>query len=119
MGDWIDVAFIVISCVLFNHMGLISAIEDEIDCEIPIFNCVKCSTFWFVFIYLILNEHNVLLTIATSFLLSYVAIWLELFFGFVDFCYEKIYKKIYKDSKSSTQANSNNEDTEDSESSLS
>ena len=116
MSNWIDVAMLVISCVLINHMGLIDSVEKIIKHEIPILNCIKCLTFWIVLIYLILNGFNVVISVATSFLLSYVAIWLEFLFGLIDILYENTYKRIYKDSTNTEKTDTDNSNTEESES---
>ncbi len=113
------VSMLILACVLANHMGLISAVEKRIKHELPILNCVKCSTFWVVLIYLIHNNTAMIMAIATAFLSSYLAIWLELLFGFIDVCYGSIYNKIYQGSASdNSEESTNNADTEDSESKL-
>ena len=69
------------SCVMAIHLGLVDAvlkfygIEDK---DIPIIRCPKCFTFWAVLLFLVLTRHNVILSLATSFLASYVGIWLDL-----------------------------------------
>ena len=79
------------------HMGLVDAvlkfygIEDK---DIPIIRCPKCLTFWAVLLFLVLTRHNVILSLATSFLASYVGIWLDLLLGKMDVWYEDIYKRI-------------------------
>lgn len=93
----IDVVAILISCVLVIHMGLIDAILKVYGIEkkdVPIIRCPKCLTFQCVLWFLILTRHNVLLSVATSFLTSYVAIWFDLFLGQMDIWYERIYKRI-------------------------
>jgi len=95
-----------------NHMGLVSAVEEVIKRRLPIVNCVKCSTFWLVLIFCLFIGLDVITSAAISFLSSYVAIWIELFFGFIDSCYDKLYNAIYKDSATSDQADSDNKDTE-------
>ena len=79
------------------HMGLVDAvlkfygIEDK---DIPIIRCPKCLTFWAVLLFLVLTRHNVILSLATSFLASYVGIWFDLLLGKMDVWYEYIYKRI-------------------------
>lgn len=118
MTDWKDICLLTLSCVLANHMGLISAVEEVIKRKLPIVNCVKCFTFWSVLIFCLFSSLDVITSVAISFFLSYIAIWLELFFGFIDSCYEKIYNAIYKDSASSAQTDSDNSNTESSEDAL-
>ena len=93
---WSDVACIVFICVCANHLGLVSAIEDVIKHKLPIVNCVKCFSFWFSFVYCIFTHTSVIHTLATSFLCSYLSIWLELGFGFIDSIFNKAYGKIYQ-----------------------
>lgn len=92
---WIDIAGIVFVCVTANHLGLIKAIEETAGRELPVVNCVKCSTFWAVLIYTSFVTRQVIAPLAVSFLASYVAVWLELTEGFIDTLYSKIYGKIY------------------------
>lgn len=79
------------------HMGLVDAvlkfygIEDK---DVPIIRCPKCLTFWVVLLFLVLTKHNVILSIATSFLASYVGIWLDLLLGKMDVWYERFYRQI-------------------------
>lgn len=112
MNDWRDICLLTLSCVLANHMGLISAVEEVIKRKLPIIDCVKCSSFWSVLIFCLFSGLDVITSVAISFFSSYIAIWLELFFGFIDNCYEKIYNAIYKDSATSTQTDSDYKDTE-------
>ena len=106
--DWIDIASIVFVCVTANHLGLISKIEDITRKKFPVINCTKCSTFWVTLIFFLWKSEEIMgefpLILAISFLASYSAIWLELFEGFIDTLYLKLYGKI-------TSADSNNEAT--------
>lgn len=92
---WSDIACIVFVCVTANHLGLVKAIEDTYDRELPIINCVKCFTFWSVLIYTVLVSRNVVTSLAVSFLAGYSAIWLELAEAIIDQLYNRIYDKIY------------------------
>jgi hypothetical protein len=91
---WIDIASIVFACVTMNHLGLISAIEDVTHRKLWIVNCPKCSTFWSALVYTTISTHDVITSLAISFLASYIALWLELLEGFVDTLYLKLYGKI-------------------------
>lgn len=95
--NWIDVVGIVFICVTMNHLGLIGKLE-EIMGELPILNCPKCASFWatlVVGLWGIKSFYGVISVLATSFLASYLAIWLELLEGFIDSLYIKCYEKIY------------------------
>ena len=114
--EWIDIACIVFVCVTANHLGLISAIEEFAEQKLPIINCIKCSSFWTVFIYLIwqTDRHGLLAILAISFLASYIAIWLELLEGCVDTLYLKVYESIYgnkNDTAASVTDNGNSYNT--------
>ena len=114
-----EVAMLILVCVLANHMGLISAIEEIIKHKIRILNCVKCLTYWTILLYSLFNGKDIITAFATAFLSSYLAIWLELLFGFIDVCYGHIYSKIYQGSTSdNSEESADNADTEDSESKL-
>ena len=91
----IDIASIVFVCVTANHLGLVGAIERIIGLPLPIVNCPKCLTWWSVTIYgLFVGDMNFGNMLAISFFASYMAIWLELFEGYIDTLYLKVYEKI-------------------------
>ena len=106
--DWIDIAGIVFVCVTMNHLGLIKAVEEVVEQELPIINCPKCSTMWFTLAYTLFTLHEVITSLAISFLASYTAIWLELFEGCIDNLYLKIYEKIYNTTDDTASADTDN-----------
>lgn len=91
----IDVAMIVVSAVLFNHLGLVEAVEKVIRHEIPIVNCCKCLSFWSVLAFMLFTGHGFIACIATSFLCAWAAPWIELLFGIIDYYYCKVYENFY------------------------
>lgn len=94
---WADVAMIMFSSVMMIHMGLVDAILDVLgmrDRHVPVVTCPKCSTWWLSIAYMIATGHDVILSVATSFLASYCAIWFDLLLGQMDVWYEYIYKRI-------------------------
>lgn len=108
---WKDIACIVFVCVTANHLGLISAILETVAKRhhLPIVSCPKCLTFWSVLVYLGCGQtatDGIITVLAISFLASYTAIWLELFEGYIDTLYLKLYGKI-------TTANTDDTDSED------
>ncbi len=108
--EWIDVADIVFICVTMNHLGLIGKLE-EIMGELPIFNCPKCASFWATLVvgsWGITSFYGVISVLATSFLASYSAIWLELLEGYIDTLYMKLYGKIYETSDNTPTTNADN-----------
>lgn len=109
--NWIDIASIIFVCVTANHLGLISAIEGVTKTKLPIISCPKCLTFWCVLAYCLVCCHCVATTaLAISFLSSYLAIWLELIEGTIDFLYKKIYEKIYPNTENDTIATADFDD---------
>lgn len=98
--DWIDIVSIVFACTAANHLGLVSTIEEVIGRRLLIVNCCKCASFWGVLFYGCYNiaahgAGSVITVLAISFLCAYLAIWLELVMGIVDYYYNKVYGKIY------------------------
>ena len=92
-----EVAMIMFSCVMAIHMGLVDAVLKVLriqDRNIPIIQCPKCLTFHAVLWFLVFTGHSIIVSLATAFFLSYIAIWLDLFLGLLDYYYEHIYKRI-------------------------
>ena len=92
-----DVAAIVIICVLANSMGFVDAVEGVIRYKFRILSCVKCSVFWSTLIYFILMREPIVQSVATSFVLSYVALWIDLLIGYINKLYGTIYDKITRE----------------------
>lgn len=101
--NFMDIASIVFACTAANHLGLIQAVQTVTKCnQLPVISCVKCLTFWVVLIYCLVCCSTAAAAIesaprllAISFLSSWSAIWLELFMGFIDHLYIKLYEQIY------------------------
>ena len=89
------VAMIIFACVSANHLGFVQAVEELTGKPLLIVNCVKCFTFWCVLVYWLFASEDVICSVAFAFLSSYIAIWLELLFGFIDNIYLMLYEKIY------------------------
>ena len=91
-----EVIAITFSCVMFIHMGLVDAVLGVygIEDRVPIVTCPKCLTFWSVLCFLTFSGHNIIMSVAIAFLACYVAIWFDLFLGFMDRLYENIYNRI-------------------------
>lgn len=101
-----DVAMLVFTAVMINHLGLIEAVEEIIKRKIPIVNCCKCLSFWLVLAYMLINGYNVINSVATSFLCAWAATWIELLLGIIDYYYCKVYENFYSET-------TNAEDTEE------
>lgn len=108
---WIDIASLVFICVTANHLGLVRAIEETFDRELPIVNCIKCFSYWTVLFYTLFVTRNAIASLAISFLAGYSAIWLELAEGYIDTLYMKLYEKITttnRDDTASSDADNGN-----------
>ena len=101
---WSDIVSIVFACVAMNHLGLISAIETVLRRSLVIVNCVKCLTFWCVLAYMAFMTRDVILSLAVSLFCAWIALWVELGMGMIDYIYNKVYEKIYPDSTLDTTA---------------
>ena len=117
MNIW-EVIAIVFTCTAMNHMGLIQAIEGEIGHELPVINCVKCSTYWLTLIYGVYTTKAIIIPVAVAFLCSYIAVWLELLMAFIDTLYLKCYGKICKTDTDKAACDTQGGDTADAVSKL-
>ena len=90
-----DLAMLTFSSVTANHLGLIAAAEKILKRSLPVLNCPKCCTFWLVLLSTVLTGWNMVSALATSFLCAYLALWLNLFFAFIDKQFDLLYDKIY------------------------
>lgn len=111
---WLDIACIVFVCVTVNHLGLVSAIEDVTGRKLRIINCPKCFCHWAVFLYAVFHFDNMIAVFAISLLCAYIATWLELFEGFIDSLFMKLYEKVYSESEHSETATAADGDSPDS-----
>lgn len=93
---FLEVARITVSVVLFIQMGLSEAIQDVIQIRIRFLTCPKCLTWWSCMCYLTITGHPLLVSLATSFIASYCALWLSLLYDSLallyNYCYEQISK---------------------------
>lgn len=96
-----EVALLIISCVLFVEMGLSQAIQNIIKVNLIILSCPKCLTFWSILLYCILNSYGFIICLATSFISSYIALWLVLLYDFLAIIYNRSYEKINKENSQS------------------
>lgn len=103
--NWIDIFCIITACTAANHLGLVTAIERRVGLLLPVLGCVKCATFWCTLLWLVARSvcgDGIAATtqalpaiLATSFLSSYLAIWLELGMAYIDTLYNRIYNSLY------------------------
>lgn len=104
--NWLDIAMLMASATLANHMGLVEAVEKTIGFKLPIINCPKCCSFWLTLCYTLLCGVTAIHSVAISFLMAYLAIWFNLILGLADRLYNWIYESAF-----TTQA-ADPEDTE-------
>ena len=107
----IDIASIVFVCVTANHLGLVKAIEDRTGYEFTIINCPKCFSCWSVLAYSIYVTHDIITSLAISFVSSYTALWLELLEAYIDTKYMRLYEKITKYTTSNKTATDTGNDS--------
>ena len=91
-----EAALITISCVLFVQMGLSEAIQDSFRFKSRIASCPKCLSMWANLAYLLLTRHGLILSVAASFICSYLALWLALAYDAVAILYNYLYDSITK-----------------------
>lgn len=87
-----SVGYILLCCVLFVHLGLGEAISKVIRRNLSLFRCVKCTTFWAILAYTLLNDYEPVKCVALAFACSYIALWVDLLFSMIAVLYEKYYK---------------------------
>lgn len=103
---WLDIVSILFVCVAANHLGLVEAIEKVSGRKLSIVNCPKCFSFWCTLAYCLweTKAHHITSVLAISFLNAYLALWLELGMGFIDYIYNKVYETIYESAADNTPA---------------
>lgn len=100
-----EVALITISCVLFVQMGLGSAIEGFLRIRSIVLSCPKCLTMWTCLLYLLFAQKcGLVLSVATSFIASYCALWLALLYDAFAILYNYLYEQITKNQDTSEDA---------------
>ena len=85
---------ITISCVLFVQMGLADAIMETLHVSLRLASCPKCLVFWASLVWLIAHENGLVVSVATSFIASYCALWLSLLYDGLALLYNYIYEEI-------------------------
>lgn len=100
---------LMISVVLFNHMGLCETIEKVLHYKFKILSCSKCGTFWASLISYVVGGTPIIESIALSFVLAYIALWLELALALMAKWYETCYDKISEAETDKDNASSENQ----------
>ena len=87
----LGISLVLISCILFIHLGMGDTIAKLIRKEFVLLKCTKCLTFWSTLTYsLTFTDFNIVECIATSFICAYVALWLDLLLSKLADIYEKL-----------------------------
>lgn len=107
-----EVALVTVSCVLFIQMGLASEIQKRIRFRLTILSCPKCATFWSVLAYLLIGGNGIILSVATSFISAYSALWLSLLYDILAKIYNVCYEAITETDDTPTDAQAGAHDTE-------
>lgn len=89
-----EVALITVSCVLFVQMGLADAIKEAVHIRLRIVSCPKCLAFWVCLAWTLAHEYGLVLSVATSFLCSYCALWIALLYDSLAKIYNYLYEQI-------------------------
>lgn len=114
----IQEAATVLTCsVLFIGMGLAGEIQRTAGVSLRILNCPKCLTFWATLAALLISRHPILLSVAVSFITSYLAMWLTLGYDALTILYNRLYEEITEKAGTSygTESESKSESESDSE----
>lgn len=82
---------LAIVCALASHLGLSSAVGKTVN---KVFGCTKCTTFWVSVVYLCATNHGVPVSLACAIVASYLSVWVELGFVFLNDKYDKLWEKV-------------------------
>lgn len=84
------VGYILVTCVLYIHLGMGDTLGRIFHSEAYVFKCVKCVTWQATLAYTIFcSDLNVLACLAISFISAYIALWLDLMLSKLASLYEK------------------------------
>ena len=98
-----ELAMIALSCVLFVTMGLAEAIQEYVPFRLRILTCPKCLTFWSVLAYSLISGEGVVQSVATSFIIAYIALWAALILDAITLLYNYLYEKVTRNQGTSEQ----------------
>lgn len=74
-----SIGLILISCVLFIHLGLGETIEKVIRFRFVLLHYAKCLSFWVILTYaLLFSELSVVESVCSAFVSAYLALWIDL-----------------------------------------
>ena len=84
---------LAIVCALASHLGLTAAVGKTAG---RVFGCTKCTTFWVSVVYLCATNHSVPVSLACAIAASYLSVWVELGFVFLNHKYDELWEKIMR-----------------------
>lgn len=90
----LEAALLAVGCTLFVNMGLSDAIQETLGFHSRILSCPKCCSFWVVLVFLIVKRAPFYEVVSASFLLSYLALWLDLGLSVLNRKYNELYEQI-------------------------
>ena len=100
----LEVALITVSCVLFIQMGLSEAVQGFLNIKVRMASCPKCLCFWVCLIHGLTHGYGFVVSIATSFIASYCAMWLALLYDSLAIIYNYYYEQITNNKDTSQDA---------------
>lgn len=98
-----EAALVAVSCVLFVQMGLSGTVQEILHFKSRILSCPKCLTFWVVLAWELTHRVGLVVSIATSFILSYAALWSALILDGLTVLYNSLYDTITQTNTGSSQ----------------
>jgi hypothetical protein len=108
----LEAALLAVGCTLFVNMGLSDAIQEFLEIKFKVLSCVKCFTFWTVLVFLTISGAGFYVVVSASFILSYLALWLDLGLSALNKIYNELYEQILStpDTRSSKKVHKHSKD---------
>lgn len=100
----LETLLLAVGCVLFVNMGLSDAIQETLGFHSRILSCPKCLVWWSCLTYLAFSGCRIITAAGVSFLLSYLALWLDLGLSALNKIYNESYQQILSAEAGKTDA---------------
>lgn len=84
---------LAVVCALASHLGLTAAVGKTAG---KIFGCTKCTTFWVSTVYMYATNHSVPVSLACAIAASYLSVWCEMGFVFLNQKYNELWERIMR-----------------------
>lgn len=102
--EFIGIILVSFCCTMFIHLGLGETLCEVMHLNFILFRCVKCLTFWTVLVYaLFFTELSVLVSASSAFLMSYLALWVDIGLAKLANIYDYLYEKTTEDARSNDE----------------